>query len=313
MIKPKVLKAGDTIGVVAPASPSKPEEVKVVEELLKKLGFKAKLGESCFSRYGYLAGSDAIRAKDINNMFLDNEVDGIICLRGGYGTPRILDMLDYDLISKNPKVFVGYSDITSIHIALNNRCNLVTFHGPMMTSDIGRNFDDFSKESFLKAITTMEPMGELHNPEGEKIECFEEGVAEGKITGGNLSLIAATIGTPYEIDTKGKLLLIEDIDERPYSVDRMLTQLRLAGKLQQCSGIILGDFNNCIPNKGEESLTLMEVFMDIIKPLGKPTIYNLKAGHCEPKITVPFGVEAILDAKEGKLIIKESACSACSI
>lgn len=309
MIKPRVLKAGDTIGVVAPSSPSKLGEDKVVGELLKKFGFKAKLGKSCLSSYGYLAGSDEIRAKDINDMFLDNDIDGIICLRGGYGTPRILDMLDYELISKNPKVFVGYSDITAIHIALHNQCNLVTFHGPMTASDIAAKFTDFSKESFLKAITGIEPMGELSNPEGEKIECFEEGIAEGKIIGGNLSLIAATIGTPYEIDTKGKLLFIEDIDERPYRVDRMLTQLRLAGKLEQCSGIILGDFNNCVPDEGEESLTLMEVFMDIIKPLGKPTIYNFKAGHCEPKITVPFGVEAILNAKERKLIIKESACS----
>lgn len=309
MIKPRVLKVGDTIGVVAPSSPSKLGEAKIVENLLKNFGFKAKLGDSCFSSHGYLAGSDEIRAKDINDMFLDKEIDGIICLRGGYGTPRILDMLDYDMISNNPKVFVGYSDITTIHIALNNRCNFVTFHGPMIASDMASKFDDFSKESFLKAITKSEPMGELNNPKGESIECLEAGIAEGKIVGGNLSLIAATIGTPYEIDAKGKLLFIEDIDERPYSVDRMLTQLRLAGKLEECSGIILGDFNNCIPDKGEESLTLMEVFMDIIKPLGKPTIYNLKAGHCEPKITVPFGVEAMLDANERKLIIKESACS----
>jgi len=312
-MKPRVLKVGDTIGVVAPSSPSKLGESEIVGKLLKEFGFKAKLGKSCFSSYGYLAGSDEIRANDINNMFLDTEVDGIICLRGGYGTPRILDKLDYDLISKNPKVFVGYSDITAIHIALNNKCDLVTFHGPMVASDIAKQFDDFSKLSFLKAITTTEPMGELYNPEGEQIECLEGGIAEGKIVGGNLSLIAATIGTPYEINTKGKLLFIEDIDERPYRVDRMLTQLRLAGKLEQCSGIILGDFNNCIPNECEDSLTLMEVFMDIIKPLGKPTIYNFKAGHCEPKITVPFGVDAILDANEGQLIIKESACSAGSV
>ncbi len=309
MIKPRVLKTGDTIGVVAPSSPSKLGEEKIVESLLKELGFKAKLGKSCFSGYGYLAGSDEIRANDMNHMFFDTEVDGIICLRGGYGTPRILDMLDYDLIIKNPKVFVGYSDITAIHIALNHKCNLVTFHGPMVASDMATKFDDFSKESFLKAITTAKPIGELCNPEGQQIACFQGGIAEGKIVGGNLSLIAATMGTPYEIDTKEKLLFIEDIDEKPYSIDRMLTQLRLAGKLEQCSGIILGDFNNCIPEKCEDSLTLMEVFMDIIKPLGKPAIYNFRSGHCDPKITVPFGVDAILDATKKQLIIKESACS----
>jgi muramoyltetrapeptide carboxypeptidase len=294
MIKPKALKPGSTIGIVAPSSPSKLSESKIAGDILKKLGFNVKLGQSW--------------ARDINDMFADSEIDGIICLKAGYGSVRILDKLDYERIKKNPKVFVGYSDITAIHIALNKLCELVTFHGPMVASDITRKFDDYSRMSLLNALTSVEALGELENPEGEEIQPIVGGVAEGEIIGGNLSLIAATIGTPYEIDAKGKLLFIEEVGEHPCKVDRMLTQIRLAGKFEECSGIILADWNNCNPEEGEESLSLMEVFSDIIKPSGKPTIFNLKAGHCTPKMTVPLGVNAILDANNGKVIIKESAC-----
>lgn len=307
MNKPKALKLGDTIGLVAPSSPTTKENVEKARMKLIEMGFKVKMGKSPYEAYGYLSGTDEIRSNDINNMFSDNEVDGIICLRGGYGTPRILDLIDYDIIKNNPKVFVGYSDITALHIAFNQNSNLVTYHGPMATSDIMGDFSKFSKDSLFKAIMNTEPIGLISNPEGEEIITINGGVAEGSIIGGNLSLIVDTIGTPYEIDLKGKILLIEEIGEDLYKMDRMINQLRLSGKLREVEGIILGDFNNCETCKHPETLTLENIFNDHIKPMGKPTIYNLKTGHCNPMITLPFGVRARLDADNKELAILESA------
>ena len=307
MIKPKALKFGDTLGVIAPASPTTEENVKKSYDSLVEMGFKVKMGKSCYGSYGYLAGPDGLRAGDINNMFKDKEVDGIICLRGGYGTPRILDLLDYDLIKNNPKIFIGYSDITALHIAITKILNLVTFHGPMLSSDLIGGFNDFSKRSLYNFIMEGKFIGSIKNPKGEEIETINGGIAEGEIIGGNLSLIADTIGTPYEIDLKGKILFIEEIGEEPYQIDRMLTQLRLSGKLKEAEGIILGDFNNCVAKtlKYDDSLTLKQVIEDIIKPIERPTIANLRAGHCEPMVTLPFGVKAKLDANKKELTILE--------
>lgn len=309
MIKPGSLKFGDTIGIIAPASPTTDENVKKSYNKLIEMGFKVKMGKGCYEHYGYLAGTDKLRAEDLNNMFKDKEVDGIICIRGGYGSPRILELLDYDLIRENPKVFIGYSDISALHIALNQLSNLVTFHGPMVSSDMIGNFSDFSKKSLYNFVLNNEFVGEIKNPEGEDIENINGGLAEGQIIGGNLSLLVDTIGTSYEIDTKDKILFIEEVGEEPYQIDRMLTQLRLSGKLEEAKGIILGDFNNCVAETSEyaDSLTLEQVIEDIIKPIGKPTIFNLQSGHCEPMITLPFGVMARLDADNKQLIILDSA------
>lgn len=304
MIKPKGLKIGDTIGVVAPASPTTIDRVEKAYEKLIGMGFKVIMGESCYSNYGYLAGTDDVRAEDLNKMFKNQEIDGIICLRGGYGTPRILDLIDYDLVKNNPKVFIGYSDITALHIAFNQLSTLVTFHGPMVSSDLIGEFSQFSKESLYNSILEGKFQPIIKDPLDE-ITIINGGKAEGAIIGGNLSLITSTIGTPYEIDTKGKILFIEEIGEEPYRIDRMFTQLRLSKKLEETEGIILGDFNNCVAESSEydDSLTLEEIIDQIIKPLGKPTIFNLKAGHCEPMITIPFGVKAKLDADNKVLIL----------
>ena len=307
MIKPKALKFGDTVGIIAPASPTTDSNIKKVEKKLSEMGFKVKMGKSVYERYGYLSGPDGVRAEDINSMFRDEEVDGIICIRGGYGTPRILDLLDYEIIKENPKVFIGYSDITALHIAFNQIAGLVTFHGPMAASDMLRNFSDFSKDHLFKAVMNKEALGRIINPDGEEITTINGGIGEGEIIGGTLSLIADTLGTPYEIDVKGKILFIEEVMEEPYRIDRMLNQLRLSGKLNEAEAIILGDFNKCEPEKPNESLTLEEVIDDHIKPLGKPTIYNLQAGHCQPMVTIPFGVRARLDADNKELTILENS------
>lgn len=308
LIKPRTLKYGDAIGVIAPSGPCyEDERIELGKKTLEGMGFKVKMGKSCYERYGYLAGKDEIRAHDLNSMFSDKDVDGIICLRGGYGTPKILERIDYEIIKKNPKVFVGFSDITAIHIAINQICDLVTFHGPMVTSNMVEKFDEFTRNYLLDFILGKEDFRSLNNPKGEEIRCFYDGQTEGELVGGNLSLICATIGTPYEIDTKGKILFMEEVNEEPYKVDRMLTQLYLSGKLQDANGIILGDWNDCIPEIPERSLTLTQVFDDIIKPLKKPTIYNFKAGHCRPMVTLPMGVNVAMDASKGEIILKESA------
>jgi len=220
-------------------------------------------------------------------------------MRGGYGTPRILDMIDYEIIKNNPKTFIGFSDITALHVAFNQKCNLVTYHGIMgLTSP---KWDEFTYESLLDAINMKEYL-ELKNPKGEEIQTLIDGAAEGEIIGGNLALLTATIGTEYEIDTKGKILFIEEIGEPIYRIDRMLTQLALAGKFNDCSGIIFGDFNNC-NKQNDDEFELMEILKDRIEKYNKPCIYNLKSGHCMPMITIPFGVKCSLDATSKKVKI----------
>ena len=307
MNKARALKKGDTIGLIAPSSPTSIENVEKAKKTIIDMGFRVKVGNSPYENYGYLSGVDKIRANDIEDMFRDDEVDGIICLRGGYGTPRILDHIDYDVVRENPKVFVGYSDITALHIAFNQIADLVTFHGPMVTSDMIDEFDEFSKESLLENITNVEANRKIENPQGLKLSGINEGIAEGSIIGGNLSLIAATIGTPYEVDLKDKILFIEEIGEEPYRIDRMLNQMRLAGKFEETNGIILGDFKNCECKKHSDSLTLEELVVEYIKPCKKPILFNLKSGHCVPMVTLPFGVKVKIDSKKNEIEILESS------
>jgi len=304
MIKPQRLDFGDTIGIVAPSSPAESKKVEKGKDFLEKLGFKVKIGQSCLSKWGYLSGSDDIRARDINEMFSDEEVKGIICLRGGYGTPRILPRIDYENISKNPKVYIGYSDITGTHIPINQRSQLITFHGPMAT-EITADSHAFSRDFLFREIMDPTPIGKINNPDGEEIKALYQGYTEGIVVGGNLTLICSTLGSPYEIDTRNKILFLEEIGEEPYRIDRMLTQLKLADKLNNLRGIILGDWKDCKAEKPEKSLSLMEVFENIILPLKVPTIYNVKAGHCKPMVTIPLGGEVALDAHRGELYIKE--------
>lgn len=308
MRKGKALTVGDTLGVVAPSSPPKDKaSIDRGKEKLETLGFNVKLGPSCFETHGgYLAGTPDTRARDVNGMFQDPEVDAIMCLRGGYGTPQILHLLDYDLIAENPKLFIGYSDITALHTAIGQKSGLATVHGPMLASDIAGDFSDFSMQSLLRTLTERSPLGELTNPPGEEIECLVGGMAQGKIVGGNLSLITATLGTPYELDTKDKILFLEDVGEEPYRVDRMLTQLALAGKLDDAAGFVIGDWSDCESKDYPDGFTVFDLLEKIMPPFGKPAIYNVKAGHCEPTLTIPFGVETTLDATRIKLTVEES-------
>jgi muramoyltetrapeptide carboxypeptidase len=212
------------------------------------------------------------------------------------------------MIASHPKIFVGFSDITALHIALLNRCNLVTFHGPMAASCwAGKQLDEFSRESLYRALMNVEPAGELANPPEYAKQTVNPGVAEGQLVGGNLMLITSSLGTPWEIDTKDRILFIEEVGERTYCVDRMLTQLRLAGKFDDCAGVVFGDFADCTIEYPEFGLTLEEIIRDVVVPCGKPIFTGLRCGHCTPKLTLPFGVKCRMDANECTLTVLESA------
>ena len=303
------LERGGTIGLIGPSGAVRTADAidRAIAET-ERMGFRVKRGESCGQAYGYLSGTDEVRARDVNNMFLDDEVDAIFCLKGGYGTMRMLDMLDYEAIAAHPKIFVGYSDITAMHIAMLEKSNLVTFHGPMPVSCWADGpMDDFTRDSLLNTIMQAQPVGEIVNPVGYEKKTVNPGCCEGMLVGGNLSLIVGLLGTPYELDTKGRLLFIEDVGEKTYSLDRMLTHLRLAGKFEDCAGIVLGDFKNCEMEYPGYSFSLEEIVRDVVAPCGKPIFSGLQSGHCTPKITLPFGVNCRMNADDCTLTALESA------
>jgi muramoyltetrapeptide carboxypeptidase len=212
-------------------------------------------------------------------------------------------MLDYDMIKKNPKVFAGYSDVTALHNVFNEKCKLITFHTPMAATEFYKGIDGYTMNYFKKNIFSNEPLGILKNPSDQEIKTLVSGKAKGKLVGGNLSIIASMMGTPYEIDTRGKILFLEDVEEAPYRIDRMLLQLKQCGKFKDAEGIILGAWTNCEPKEGANSLSLMEVFEELIIPENKPTIYNLACGHCMPTISIPLGSKVKIDTENNEILL----------
>ena len=305
MIKPKPLQQGDSVAIIAPASPTDKNLIDKCVNSLNALGLKVVVGDSCLSEHGFLSGTDDIRANDINCMFADKNIKGIFALRGGYGCARLLNLIDFKLIKKNPKIFVGYSDITALHIAINQKSKLITYHGPMISTELIKGLDEYSADYYKKFIFGSDKVEEVFNPKGYNLEIINNGIISGQLIGGNLSLICSSLGTKYEINTKNKILFLEEVEEVPYKVDRMLTQLKQSGKLKDANGIILGAFTNCIAPKNKKSLSLQEVFNEIILPLKKPTISNLICGHCLPTLTLPLGAKVLLDANNKKIKILE--------
>lgn len=309
-IKPKRLGIGDRIGIIAPASPGNIELTMAGIHWLEEQGFQVELGKTVQQTLGYLAGTDADRADDINKMFASPDIDAIFCLRGGYGTMRLLELLDYDCIRTHPKVFLGYSDITALHISIGQRTGLVTFHGPMVASDMGKGLSDYTGDSFYRALTTATPLGVLTNPPNIEPPVFiVPGNAQGYLTGGNLSLLVSTLGTPYEIDTRGKILCLEEVGEAPYRMDRMLTQLLLAGKLQAAAGIVVAMCSDC-DEDDPPSFTVEEVLLDRLGGVNIPVLYQLYFGHTAEKATLPLGAMAKLGTDVGGLAVIESGTEA---
>lgn len=304
-IIPPRLKAGDTIGIVSPAAAifeSEPYEIAV--ESMEALGLKVKLGEHVKKRYGHLAGTDLERAQELNMMFRDPEVDGIICLRGGSGAARILNLIDYNAIRNNPKVFIGYSDITALHLAIFKKTGLVTFHGPMATSTWNNFAVNYLEKLIFEAdaVQYINPKdkGGLLTQTKDRTRTITPGIATGVLLGGNLSVLTGIMGTPYfPTDWKNKILYLEDVGEKIYAVDRMMSQLELGGVLREISGFIFGKCTECDPGSGFGSLTMEEVLDHYIKPLGIPAYTGAMIGHISDNVTIPNGMTAEMNATEG--------------
>lgn len=310
LIKPRALRKGDTIGLVGISGAMHEPELHFDRMLagIEALGFRVIIADSCREQYGYLSGTDASRARGLNQMFADDRVDAVVCMRGGYGVHRMLDGVDFDVIRANPKLLLGYSDITALHTAIHEKVGLVTMHGPMPSTDWHR-LDDFTRESLLRALTSTEPLGEVRNPEGVAPWCVVPGKCRGMLVGGNLTLIASACGTPYALDATGKVLLLEDVGEKVYRLDSMLTQLRQAGLFDQCAGVVLGGFTRCPEEYERYALHLEDLINDIIVPAGKPVLANMMIGHVSTKITVPLGVECEVNATARTLTFTEPALS----
>ena len=303
MIRPKPLKPGDMVGLIAPSGPVIQDRIPAAIASVEAMGFKVKLGESCYAAHGYLAGSDVLRARDMNDMFADESVRGIFAMRGGYGAQRILPMLDYEIIRRNPKPFAGYSDITAFHVAINQRCCFATYHSPMAATQFYEGVDDYTMDSFYRAMTDDSLVGvAIQNPIGQEMLALVPGRAEGILTGGNLSLMATSLGTPFEMDTKDKIIFIEDVEEEPYVIDRWLTQMRNAGKFRDCAGIVLGVFSRCYASEPTRSLTLYQIFTEVLVPEDKPMVMGLACGHCMPTMTLCMGAMVHMDATRKEIV-----------
>lgn len=302
MTSPRPVRPGDCVrivGVSGAVRTAMGQSVERAAERVRSLGFRVQVDASAHAQYGYLSGTDRERAGALMRAFTDPGVDAVLCMKGGYGTPRILDRLDYAAIRESRRAFIGYSDITALHAAIQGRAELCTFHGPMAVSD-ALSDDAPTRKSLLRALAGEG--GPLQNPDSAPLARLRGGQGRGELVGGNLSLVAALTGTPYELDTRGRILFLEDIGEKTYSVDRLLTQLRLAGKLSCCAGIVLGQFTDCEVEYPDYGLTLPQVFEDLLPP-DVPAVRGLTAGHCTPNLTLPLGRACALDADAGTLTV----------
>jgi len=308
---PKAIQKGDTVGLVSPSAATADRmQFTFAAEALEGLGFQVKLGKNLKNRYGHLAGPDEQRAEDLNDMFSDKDIKAIICIRGGSGASRILPMLDYKAIAKNPKPLLGYSDITALHCAIQSQTGLITFHGPMGSG----SWNSFNVEQFEKVFIEKEKVT-YQNIHGEsddlvvksnRIQTLKGGKAEGKILGGNLTVLTSISGSPYYPDFRDAILFIEDIGEDPYKVDRMMSTLKLNGTLDLIKGFIFGQCSDCEPGGGYGSLTLDQVLDDYILPLKIPAYSGAMIGHIAKQFIIPVGAQVAMDADKGTISLLES-------
>lgn len=314
VIKPIRLRPGDTVGILSPAGATfQQEDLDIVVDAVRGLGLIPKIAPHALSRYGYLAGTDAERAADLNAFFADTTVKALLPIRGDWGSARILPYLDYGLIQKNPKILVGFSDLTALLLGIHAQTGLVTFHGPNgLTAWRPDQTTPFRQLLFEgEALTYENPeFGEdqdrLMSVKG-RVQTITPGQATGKLLGGNLSVLSGIVGSPYLPDTTGAILFVEDVGESLYRIDRMLTQLKLAGVLDQLAGFIFGQCVNCGPGEDYGSLTLTEILRDHIQPLGIPAWSGAWIGHVEPLWTVPLGSRVRIDASTGQIQMLEPA------
>ncbi|MCF2916971.1 MULTISPECIES: LD-carboxypeptidase [unclassified Pseudoalteromonas] len=314
LIKPKALPTGGTIGICSPsAATAAHADILLAQGVIEALGYKAKLAPNILARRGHLAGTDAMRASDLNSLFNDKEVDAILCLRGGSGAARILPLLDYAMIRNNPKPLMGYSDITALHNALLSQAGLISFHGPNASSD----WNPFHVAQFKSMFEARKLMHFQNLPKADDelvntqylTQTITSGKTSGRLIGGNLTVLTALAGSNYLPDFNGAILFLEDIDEAPYRIDRMMSTLKLMGALDKIAGFVFGDCNDCKPGSGYGSLTLDNIFADYIKPLGIPAYRGAMIGHIKRQFILPVGTVVELDADSGTLKMKETAFS----
>jgi muramoyltetrapeptide carboxypeptidase len=304
MLKPRSLRKGSTVAVFAPASPVEQDALVQGVAYLNSMGFRTKVSDLIFSRYHYFAGSHQERASELNRLFADPGVDAIFCARGGYGCVHLLPYLDSAIIRSNPKVFLGYSDVTVLLQYLEKQNEMVCFHGPMVAREFGLGAAAFNEGIFFECMTR--PAGGL-SITAPFLESLRSGTAKGQLTGGCLSLLTSMLGTSCEIDTREKILFLEDVNTRPYQIDRMLMQLKLAGKFSQVRGLVFGEMLNCAQNSDGE-YRLQEIIIDILSEFQFPILYGLPSGHAQSNsLTLPMGVQVTLDCDRQCLVLEEGA------
>jgi muramoyltetrapeptide carboxypeptidase len=311
-MRPRRLRAGDTIGLISPAQARyERTPFAIAHENLQALGFKVNEGQFLRARNGQFAGTDRERAADVNAMFADSDVAGIIAMSGGSGATRILHLLDYDTIRGNPKCFIGFSDITALNNAMQARTGLVSFSGPMAASD----WNPFTLAHFRRMLVDGEVMtlkneserGDQLTQTKDRTQTIRGGKARGRLIGGNLSVFNTLLGTPYAPDFRGAILALEDVDEYIYRVDRLLAHLRLAGAFDQLAGVVLGQFTDCKPGEGYGKVALEEVFDDYFRPLNIPVFSGSQFGHIKKKFTLPIGADVEIDADAGTITLLRAA------
>jgi muramoyltetrapeptide carboxypeptidase len=311
-VKPPRLKPGDTVGLVLPASVEwDPMNLDILIESLHALGLRAKPGKHVGARHADLAGSDEQRAEDLNAMFADPSVAAIHCIRGGWGAARLLPLLDWATIAAHPKILVGYSDITALLLSLHAKTGLVTFHGPNGSS----TWNSFNLDWMKRVLWNGEPVTFANRkepndtlvPTRNRTRTITPGKARGRLLGGNLTVFTAIVGSPYVPDFDGAILFVEDVDEAPYRLDRMFTQLKLAGILDKVKGVVWGTCNRCDPGEGFASQTIPDVLEHHVRPLGVPAYYGAMIGHVDRQFTLPVGIEVEIDADAGTIMMLEAA------
>ena len=291
------LPVGGVIALIAPAGPAE-LDLNLATQWMHARGYQLRVYPGVWQRDGYLAGSDAERLRDLHDAFADDSVDAIFCLRGGYGCPRLLDGIDFELLRGHPKPFVGYSDITALHLAITRYAGFVTFHGPMLNADLLGNKQAPTESSLLHMLSGQQPPT-LEHPLAYPLTTIASGCASGRLLGGNLSMICAVMGTAFELDGEGIILFIEDVNEPLYRVDRLLTHMRLAGKLDRLRGVLVGDV------AGVERTALERLLTQELGGLGIPVLAGWRSGHCDPNLTLPMGAQVRLDADQQLLVLEQ--------
>jgi muramoyltetrapeptide carboxypeptidase len=306
--KPKKLMKGDLIGLISPAS--SPDDLSLIESgvrYIEGLGYHTILGKNVGKIRGYLAGTDNERAEDIHQMFSDKKVKAVFCLRGGYGAFRLLDKIDYKIIRNNPKIFVGFSEITALQMAFLQKANLITFAGPMVIPNFSKEVSSYTEENFWRMITSNKKPGRIKFPKLNRLSFISPNEAAGIMVGGNLAVFTSLLGTRYFPGLKNKILFLEDISEPPYKIDRMFNQLRLNNAFKKVKGIILGRFEDCKEiDEKKKTLTLEEVCSDYLGSIKIPAIHSFPHGHIKDMVTLPIGIRIRLNAAKGYLEFLES-------